>query len=126
MNEGSIDIDALDREIGARIRHVRMMRGLTQKDLGEALGVSFQQIQKYERGMNRVSTSALILLARALDVSPDALIRDDAPAPNLEWALLSEDGAHELLKLVSQINSPERRRVVLDVARALGRVAGGR
>jgi transcriptional regulator with XRE-family HTH domain len=60
----------IDTFIGQRIRGLRIQRGINQSQLGEALGVSFQQIQKYERGINRVSTSALIAIATALQVPP--------------------------------------------------------
>jgi transcriptional regulator with XRE-family HTH domain len=118
-----IEADALDREIGARLRHVRKVRGLSQTELGAAIGVSFQQIQKYEHGANRLSTSALILLARALDVSPSSLLGDNGPtAPDVDWTLLSSDGAHELLQALSQIRSPETRKIVLELARDLAKV----
>ncbi|GBR44307.1 helix-turn-helix domain-containing protein [Neokomagataea thailandica] len=57
-----------DVHIGHRIRLRRTLMGLSQESLGEALGVTFQQVQKYERGANRVSASRLFELAQALDV----------------------------------------------------------
>ena len=64
-------VNAIDRHVGARIRMQRMVRGLSQTKLGEAVGVSFQQIQKYEKGTNRVSSSRLQLIAAVLKVAPD-------------------------------------------------------
>lgn len=61
--------DPIDRHVGVRIRQLRMARGLSQKGLGEALGVSFQQIQKYERGLNRVGASNLHRIALFLGVN---------------------------------------------------------
>ena len=58
----------LDDEIANRIREYRLARGMTQQDLGNELGVTFQQIQKYERGMNRVTAGRLYDIARALGV----------------------------------------------------------
>ncbi|WP_144755180.1 helix-turn-helix domain-containing protein [Bartonella saheliensis] len=58
----------IDVLIGKRIRHRRIAIGLTQKALGSFLGVSFQQIQKYEKGLNRVSTSCLLEIAQKLQV----------------------------------------------------------
>lgn len=110
--------DELDREIGARLRHIRNVRGLTQEDLGKVVGVSFQQIQKYERGTNRISSSTLILLARKLDVSPSELLGEGTRAPAIDWELLSEDG-HMFLQAVSQIDDPKNRRIVLELARQL-------
>ena len=61
----------VDRHVGARIRMQRMVRGVSQKDLGNAVGVSFQQVQKYEKGTNRVSASRLQQIANVLEVTPD-------------------------------------------------------
>lgn len=118
QSDGS-EADTLDREIGARLRHARTLRGLTQGDLGRVIDVSFQQIQKYESGANRISVSTLILLARALDVSAGELLGEGrADARRVDWTLLSEDGAHALLQTVSQM-APQARRTVLLLARAL-------
>ena len=58
----------VDEHVGQRIRHRRWTVGMTQQQLGEAVAIKFQQIQKYETGMNRVSASRLWDIARALDV----------------------------------------------------------
>lgn len=58
----------VDMLIGKRIRHRRISMGLSQKELGNHLGVSFQQIQKYEKGFNRVSTGYLLEIAQKLEV----------------------------------------------------------
>ena len=58
----------LDTYIGARLRMRRLMLGMSQEALGEKLSLTFQQIQKYEKGTNRVSASRLYELAQALDV----------------------------------------------------------
>ncbi len=59
---------AIDAYIGARVRLRRVMLGMSQEALGEHLSLTFQQIQKYEKGVNRISASRLFELARALDV----------------------------------------------------------
>jgi transcriptional regulator with XRE-family HTH domain len=58
----------IDRHVGTRIRHKRMMLGISQEALGDALGVTFQQVQKYEKGMNRVGASRLQAIANFLEV----------------------------------------------------------
>jgi len=73
-------VDNIDREIGRRIRELRIIAGLTQEKLGDRLGQTFQQVQKYERGQNRVSGSRLVKMARALGVSVASLIPDDDTA----------------------------------------------
>lgn len=60
----------VDRLVGDRIRRRRILMGLTQDQLGESLGISYQQIQKYETGANRVSAGRLYLIGERLEVSP--------------------------------------------------------
>ena len=60
--------DAIDIEIGKRIRQARVAAGLTQTELGARLGISFQQVQKYEKGRNRIGGGRLYKIARALGV----------------------------------------------------------
>lgn len=89
MQESGSRSGDLDSHVGARIRLRRTMLGMSQEKLGEAIGLTFQQIQKYERGTNRVSASRLFDIARVLDV-PIGFFYDDmlpdagsqpAPAP---------------------------------------------
>lgn len=61
----------VDAHVGHKLRQLRKARNLSQTDLGRDLGISFQQIQKYEAGSNRISASRLFELAQALNVSPD-------------------------------------------------------
>ena len=58
----------VDVHVGARLRQRRTLLGMTQTSLGEAIGLTFQQMQKYERGRNRISASRLFDLSRMLDV----------------------------------------------------------
>lgn len=60
----------VDVHVGRKIREVRLLRGMTQADVAAQLGLSFQQLQKYETGHNRVSASKLYEIARLLDVGP--------------------------------------------------------
>lgn len=78
MEEKEIRNTDLDSHVGARIRLRRTMLGLSQEKLGEAIGLTFQQIQKYERGANRVSASRLFDIAKVLDV-PIGFFYDDMP-----------------------------------------------
>lgn len=63
--------DSIDIHVGSRVRLRRCVLGLSQENLAEALGITFQQIQKYERGTNRVSASRLYQLGQLLDVAPN-------------------------------------------------------
>jgi transcriptional regulator with XRE-family HTH domain len=66
--------EQMDIEIGRRIRDFRLIRGVTQEILGDAIGVSFQQIQKYEKGKNRIATSTLVKICQRLEVAPTDVI----------------------------------------------------
>lgn len=59
----------IDRHIGSRVRARRIMLGMSQEKLAEALGLTFQQVQKYEKGVNRIGASRLLQMAGILDVS---------------------------------------------------------
>ncbi|MBC7907005.1 MAG: helix-turn-helix transcriptional regulator [Rhodospirillaceae bacterium] len=71
----------IDKRIGARIRELRTLEGFNQKQLAAAIGVTFQQLHKYERGTNRISASRLHLLACAMGVSV-SYFTDDQPQVN--------------------------------------------
>ncbi|WP_062018560.1 helix-turn-helix domain-containing protein [Aureimonas sp. AU4] len=68
--------DPIDVQVGRIIRTRRLAKGLTLDELGRRLGVSYQQIQKYEKGINRVSVSTLYRIAAILGVTPTAFFRD--------------------------------------------------
>jgi transcriptional regulator with XRE-family HTH domain len=70
----------IDAHVGSRIRLRRTLLGMSQERLGESLGLTFQQVQKYERGVNRVGASRLFDLSRVLDV-PISFFFDDMPEP---------------------------------------------
>ena len=63
--------NSIDRHIGSRMRARRTMLGMSQEKLAEALGLTFQQVQKYEKGVNRVGAARLLRIANILDVSID-------------------------------------------------------
>ncbi len=68
--------------IGARLRALRVAAGMSQSTLGEVIGVSFQQIQKYEKGKDRISASTLQVLAAALGVHPGSFFDGEMPSPS--------------------------------------------
>ena len=72
------DPNPIDVHVGARVRLRRTLMGMSQEKLGEAIGLTFQQVQKYERGANRVGASRLFDLSRVLDV-PVSFFFDDMP-----------------------------------------------
>lgn len=98
MLDPADEADNLDREIGKRLRAARKRSGLSQSELGQAIGVTFQQVQKYERGTNRVSSSTLILISRVLKASPLELLGvtlgiEGAPGPSASLDGLAPDGS---------------------------------
>jgi transcriptional regulator with XRE-family HTH domain len=84
-----------DKHVGTRIRMRRMMLGLSQTNLGSAVAVTFQQVQKYEKGTNRVSASRMQQFAKILDV-PVSFFFDGAPAAKVAGAKVSGNGAATL------------------------------
>lgn len=102
----------VDVHVGARVRLRRTLLGMSQERLGEALGLTFQQVQKYERGANRIGASRLFDLARALQV-PVGFFFDDLP-----------DGVSEgeLSAVPAQGDDPMQRRETIELVRAFYRI----
>jgi transcriptional regulator with XRE-family HTH domain len=117
----------IDLAVGARISALRKIRGLSQTALGEALGVTFQQIQKYERGQNRIGASRLREVAKFFGVPVVSLFGDDAEATTQSdtFALLQLPGAVELLKAFVTIKNAELRRNVVAIAKTAARICAG-
>ncbi|MDP3749272.1 MAG: helix-turn-helix transcriptional regulator [Phenylobacterium sp.] len=117
---------ALDLELGLRFRERRRAMGLSQERLADALGVSFQQVQKYVRGANRVSFSRLVATTEALDCNLDQLTEGfvgPRGPDNPSLGLLRIAGALELLEAYSALGDGALQRAVIDHMRSLARVA---
>ena len=116
-----------DKQIGQRIAAFRKMKGMSQGYLGEAVGVTFQQIQKYENGTNRASAGRLQQIAGALGVPLsaffDAVSGEDGPVPSEVLAKLREPGAAALLRAYVSIGSADLRRSLLQTAQELAGAA---
>jgi transcriptional regulator with XRE-family HTH domain len=114
--------DPIDIAVGARIRLLRKVRGLSQQALAEAAGVTFQQIQKYERGANRVSASMLSRIASTLQAPVAEMFGEVNPASGAidEVAgLLAEPGALELLRAYSLLPRGAPRATLVEFVRSL-------
>lgn len=123
----------VDIHVGKRVRHRRWMVGMTQQQLAEKVGIKFQQIQKYETGMNRVSASRLWDVAHALDVPISFFfegLRDDIPqvskmeineGESVPGDILGDREALELVRSYYAIPESQRRRL-FDLARVLSDV----
>ncbi|HEX3700680.1 MAG TPA: helix-turn-helix domain-containing protein [Phenylobacterium sp.] len=117
MSRSETPADPIDVAVGARIRLFRKMRGLSQQALAEAAGVTFQQIQKYERGANRVSASMLARIAAALNAPVAELFGESAGSSGAidEVAgLLSQPGALELLRAYAELPRGAARVALVD------------
>jgi transcriptional regulator with XRE-family HTH domain len=116
--------DPIDVDVGARIRARRVFLGMSQTKLANALGLTFQQVQKYERGDNRVSASTLVRVGKALDISVAALVGEDGGAPEGPmFRLLATAGAFDLLDSFARIPDAEVRRAMVRLAKTLARTA---
>jgi transcriptional regulator with XRE-family HTH domain len=117
-----------DKHLGSRIRMQRLARGMSQEKLGDALGLTFQQVQKYEKGSNRVSAGRLWHLSKIFDVpitffyegAPDIGGRADGMREPVSTGyvydfLNTREGA-ALGHAFSQIKSGKARRAILDLA----------
>jgi transcriptional regulator with XRE-family HTH domain len=112
----------IDIHVGARVRLRRTLLGMSQEKLGEALGLTFQQVQKYERGANRVGASRLFDLSRVLDV-PVSFFFDDMSddVKKQAPALLIADGGLEEPQ-GEYVADPMARRETLELVRAYYRI----
>lgn len=122
MNEPKDGPDPVDIAVGVRVRLLRKARDISQSKLADAIGVSFQQVQKYERGANRISISMLARIARALGTTIPELVdeRADNERPFEDvMGLMSEPGMLELVRAFGRIAPGAQRRAVLDLARTL-------
>jgi transcriptional regulator with XRE-family HTH domain len=134
LPRGSRRANPMDVHVGTRVRLRRMLLGMSQEKLGEHLGLTFQQVQKYEKGVNRIGASRLFDLAKVLGV-PVQFFYDEAPAgtygavaatgfaeqPGESYVvefLGSRDGL-ELNKAFARITDAKVRRSIVDLVRSL-------
>ena len=126
----------IDVHVGARVYLRRTLLGLNQTTLGKAIGVSFQQLQKYERGVNRISASRLFILSRALEV-PVSFFFEDMPsdaasarrvkvfseriAGELDHDLLSKREIVELIRTYCGVTDLRARKRLLGLMKDLGK-----
>jgi transcriptional regulator with XRE-family HTH domain len=123
----------VDAHVGSRVRLRRMLLGMSQERLGEGMGLTFQQVQKYEKGVNRIGASRLFQISKILDVpvqfffeeapytgdgnAARGMVEPDSEAFILEF-LNSREGL-ELNRAFVKIGDPKVRKSVVDLVRAL-------
>ncbi|WP_430395660.1 helix-turn-helix domain-containing protein [Ferrovibrio sp.] len=126
-----------DSHVGRRLRAARTLAGISQTRLGEAVGLTFQQIQKYEKGMNRIGASRLQQFAHILNVPPSYFFEGQmdegaalAAAPATDEidaetsGRVSQRQAMELVRYFSRIDSKSLRRHIFDLVKAAGAQPG--
>jgi len=124
--------DPVDVEVGQRIRIQRLQSGLSQTTLADQLGVTFQQVQKYEKGVNRVGAGRLTKIAKVLGVPVSSFFgahdtasieRTDRGTASSPLKLLTVPGALRLLRAYAQLNDGKMRRSIVELVE---NVAAGR
>ncbi len=127
----------VDLHVGRRLRGQRMLKGFSQEKLADTLGITFQQVQKYENGTNRLSASRLFLISQALGVVPnyffDGITAAVEASPLLQAAeqkpealgdtssLLNTRESIELMRAYQQIQDPAARKQLVEIARNLAK-----
>lgn len=126
----------IDVHVGSRVRMRRMLIGMSQEKLGENLGLTFQQVQKYEKGANRIGASRLFEISRVLGVPVDFFFDgleaqeagqngfSDGAAPGFDFDVLTTSEGIQLNSAFFSIREPSVRRSLLELVKALSRDAG--
>ena len=121
--------EAGDAVVGHNIRVHRLARHMSQTALADAIGITFQQVQKYEKGVNRVGAARLVRIATALDVPAGRLLagidapRKGAPSP---VTLIAERQPLRLVQAFAAIGDKQVRRSLMQLAEAVARVTARR
>jgi transcriptional regulator with XRE-family HTH domain len=123
---GRRETNEVDKFVGDRIRHFRAMTGISQQKLAESLGVTFQQLQKYERGENRIGAGRLLMVANALGIPITFLLDQEAlenrkagaPPQEPEGPEAARD-AYSIGRAFAQITDPEVRRSITTLVQSL-------
>jgi transcriptional regulator with XRE-family HTH domain len=124
--------DATDRSVGEKIRAQRIVRGLSQTELGNKLGITFQQIQKYEKGSNRVSAGRLKQIAETLEVPVSFFFEGasgkDTLAENINEGLsfLETAASVRLVRAFAEIENQNIRSSIVALVEGIARGHSGR
>jgi transcriptional regulator with XRE-family HTH domain len=115
-------VTALELAIGARMRTRRRQLGLSQSELADKLGVSFQQVQKYERGANRVAASTLVAASQALGTTVAWLVGEESSGRDDDedvFRALAKPGALEILQAFNAVPELRARMALLALVREM-------
>ena len=112
----------LDIKVGRRLRALRLQRHISQSTLGDALGLTFQQIQKYEKGKNRITIGRLQQIANVLGVPASIFFKDEVVPSSSSASLLEVVDTASALRLVRaycRISSPSKKQLLIRLAEEL-------
>ena len=114
--------DSVDRHVGSRVRRRRLIVGMSQEKLGEALGLTFQQVQKYEKGANRIGSGRLQQIAQTLQVPIsyfyDGQGEDGSQRNPTPMELVVDKDSADLLKAFNSLADQSMRQALLNMAQA--------
>jgi transcriptional regulator with XRE-family HTH domain len=131
------DPNPIDKHVGSRVRMRRLMLGMSQERLADQLGITFQQVQKYEKGVNRISASRLQHSSQILDVpvsfffeqAPQLTAKGrglaESPAAYIDNFLATSDGL-ALVKAFMEIDDPVLRRSIVGLVEGITSASAGR
>jgi transcriptional regulator with XRE-family HTH domain len=117
----------VDKQVGSRVRARRLMLDMSQSDLAEALGLTFQQVQKYEKGANRIGSSRMVQIAEALGVAPAYFYEGVGPTfgedttSALVNGFLASKGGFQIVQAFMAIENANLRRCIVSLVQ---RIAG--
>jgi transcriptional regulator with XRE-family HTH domain len=114
--------DSLDVEIGQRVRAFRLHKGLSQEKLADQLGITFQQVQKYEKGTNRIGAGRLQRIANVLGIPVSDFFtshKQGGVAPAELFKLLDKAAALRLLRAYSRIRQPKLQQAIMRLVESI-------
>ncbi len=129
--------DPIDRHVGSRVRMQRILMKISQEKLGEALGLTFQQVQKYEKGLNRIGASRLQQISKTLNVPPSFFFEGAPSASPVESGFAEESSSQYVVDFLStaeglhlnrgfaRIKNPKVRKRILDLVTTLAECEDG-
>lgn len=120
--EQTRNMSAVDKHVGSRIRERRILLGLTQQQLADLVGVTYQQAHKYERGINRVSAGRLYEIARVLSVPIEYFYIGLGSPSNQPMVVEGDRMCLETARNFAAIKDMEQRRIASELVRSLARM----
>jgi transcriptional regulator with XRE-family HTH domain len=133
MSESKGKADNIDKLVSKRLKMRRVMLGMSQQDIGKAVDVSIQQVQKYEKATNRISSGKLFTIAKFLkvpisyfyeqgdesDIIANAFAEDDTKYESEDPNIVNEKEIVNLIKAFSEIKNPQSRKKIIELVKTM-------